>query len=120
MIKVYLAIPYSGMENSAYNQVSLATAKLIETKKFNVFSPITHSHPLTLIKGVNLPGDWEYWQTIDKQFIDWADEVWALIPTEGPEKLKKSKGVKEELSYASEKGKLIRIGTLEEILKFKS
>lgn len=119
MKKIYLAVPYSGMEESSYAQVTVATAKLIEKGGLNVLSPITHSHPLTKVDGVKIPGDWGYWETVDKQFIDWADEVWALVPVEGKEKVKESTGVTAELKYAMNKGKKVRVGTLEEMLKFK-
>lgn len=105
MKKVYLAIPYSGMEQSSYGQATAATAQLINQHEINVFSPITHSHPLTK-HGVK--GTWDYWQKIDFQFIDWCDEVWVLIPTEGAEMVKKSVGVQAEIEYAIKTGKTVK------------
>ena len=67
MKKIYLAIPYSGIQESSYEQANKATAELMSGDKgVNVFSPITHSHPLTK-HGVR--GDWEFWKKIDFQFI---------------------------------------------------
>jgi hypothetical protein len=106
MKKIYLAIPYSGMCESSYEQATKATAELIiGTDNVNIFSPITHSHPLTA-HGVN--GTWDFWKRVDFQFIDWADEVWVYIPKEGIETIVKSVGVVAEMNYANETGKKIR------------
>jgi hypothetical protein len=105
MKKIYLAIPYTGMEQSSYEQATAATANLINQFEVNVFSPITHSHPLTRY-GVR--GSWDYWQKIDFQFIDWADEVWVLVPVEGMIRVKHSTGVQGEIEYARKTGKRIK------------
>ena len=103
MKKIYLAIPYSGMAESSYEQATKASAELMkEYGGINVFSPITHSHALT---EYGLRGDWAFWKEIDFQFIDWADEVWVLIPNEGVEKVLKSVGVIGEINHANETGK---------------
>jgi len=109
--KIYLAIPYSHMERSSYKQATDLTAKLIEANNnLNIFSPITHSHPLTKVKGVTIPGNWEYWEEIDYQFIDWADEVWVVIPEEGQKAIETSTGVQGEIKYTRRSGKPIVIG----------
>lgn len=104
MKKIYLAIPYSGMEQSSYIQANLASIAILNDGE-NVFSPITHSHPLTQIPGKTVPGNWEFWQKIDYQFIDWADEIYVLIPTEGEERVLNSVGVQAEIKYAKEHNK---------------
>ena len=101
MIKIYLAIPYTGMEKSSYEQANRATAELLKLG-FNVFSPITHSHSLTKYK---VPGTWDFWSQIDYQFIDWADVILVLIPKEGSAKVLQSTGVQAEIEYVKEKGK---------------
>lgn len=106
MKKIYLAIPYSRMEQSSYEQVNIVTALLLN-QGYNVFSPITHSHPLTLIEGITIPGTWEFWQKIDYQFIDWADEIFVVIPKEGPDKVLKSTGVNAEIEYGVQNSKPI-------------
>ncbi len=103
--KVYLAIPYTGMEESSYMQATSTTAKLISIYKINVLSPITHSHPLTKY---GLEGTWDFWQQIDLQFIDWCDEVWVLIPDEGIDKIKQSTGVQSEIEYANKNNKPVK------------
>ena len=104
--KIYLAIPYTGIEQSSYIQSLNTTAFLMEMNKgeMNVFSPILHSHPLT---NLGLKGNWDFWKEIDYQFIDWCDEVYVLIPKEGGELIYSSVGVQAELKYAKEKGKKI-------------
>ncbi len=105
LTKIYLAIPYRGMEQSSYDQATKAATIMLNSYSCNVFSPITHSHPIAK-NGVK--DTWEYWQQIDFQFIDWADEVWVLIPEEGIGKVFDSEGVKGELSYAKKNNKVIR------------
>jgi nucleoside 2-deoxyribosyltransferase len=105
MRKIYLAIPYTGMEQSSYEQVTSATAQIINSYELNVFSPITHSHPLTKY---GVKGTWDYWQRIDFQFIDWCDEVWVLIPKEGVDRVKNSIGVQSEIEYATNLGKPVK------------
>lgn len=107
MKKIYLAIPYTGIEESSFNQANAGMA-LILNKGHNVFSPISHGH--TMSKNFNIPGTWEYWAKRDYQFIDWADEVWLLIPKESTnlELVLKSKGVMAELQYAADNKKILK------------
>lgn len=98
MLKIYLAIPYSGMEDSSFEQANEATVKLLNMG-FNVFSPITHSHPLTRY---DIPGSWDFWKKIDYQFLDWCDILVILIPKEGREAVENSVGVGQEVKYYSE------------------
>ena len=106
MKKIYLAIPYSGMVESSYEQANKAAAELMSgSDKINVFSPITHSHPLTQY-GVR--GDWEFWKKVDFQFIDWAEEVWVVVPEEGIKRVLMSVGVIAEINYANESKKTVK------------
>lgn len=105
MKKVYLAIPYTGMEESSFKQANKATAVLLNKGIFNVFSPISHSHHISVEHG--LPGDWKFWQEIDYQFIDWCEEVFVVIPEEGFDKISSSTGVMAEISYAMSKNKSV-------------
>jgi hypothetical protein len=118
--KIYLAIPYTGMQESSYRQANEASV-IILNMGFNVFSPITHSHPLTLIDKYEIPHTWEYWQHIDYQFIDWADEVWVLIPEEGIEPVIGSTGVNAEIQYAKKHKKKVNFVQLvnNELVGFK-
>lgn len=112
MIKIYLAVPYSGMEESSYEQANEATAKLLKLG-FNVISPITHSHPM---KQYDMPGNWEFWREIDFEWIDWCDILLVLIPKEGKERVEDSVGVQAEINYFTERKELKVIGfTIDEI-----
>jgi hypothetical protein len=108
LLKVYLAIPYSGMEESSYTQATEATMLIINEHGYNVFSPITHSHPIAKL---GVKGTWDYWQNIDYQFIDWAEEVWVLVPEQGLTKCFLSTGVTAEMKYAEKHNKRIKLVT---------
>lgn len=105
MKKIYLGISYSGMEESSFDQVTEATAMIINELEYNVFSPITHSHHLVK-HGSH--GSWDFWQRIDYQFLDFCDEAWFLIPKEGEIKLLQSTGVCAEITYAKTNRKPVK------------
>ena len=113
MKKIYLAIPYSGNEEKSYILATKITAILIADNNLNVFSPITHSHPLTKVKGVEVPGDWEYWKEVDYSFIDWSDEVYIVIPNGDFTQVLTSSGVVAEAKYAVTTDKPISFISLE-------
>jgi hypothetical protein len=119
MRKIYLAIPYTRMESSSFEQANIATIELLKLG-VNVFSPITHSHPLVILDGESLKGTWEFWEQMDKQFIDWADEVIVLIPKEGFQMVINSKGIKNEIDYARSQEKTIRYATINELKNYKN
>ena len=107
MRKVYLAIPYSKIDNElSYNIANEVTFYFLNMG-YNVFSPITHSHPLTKY---GIRGDWDFWEKIDTEFIDWANEIVVIIP---PIKnpllaIESSVGLQAEIKYGKKKGKKIR------------
>ena len=105
------------MEESSYEQANLATVLLLNLG-YNVISPITHCHSLTKIEGYDLPGTWDFWKEIDYQFIDWADEVFVLVPKEGMERIENSIGVQEEIKYAVKCDKQVTIYTMESLKDF--
>lgn len=76
----YLASPYShpdGFIRLRRYEVNIhATAWLIRTFGWNVFSPIVHSHPLAVIAGLN--GDWDFWRTIDEGFLQVSERIVVL------------------------------------------
>lgn len=108
MKKIYVAIPYTRMEESSYKQATIATAVIMAQGGHNPFSPITHSHPLTKVEGVEIPGTWEFWSQVDYQYIDWSDEVWVCIPEEGLDRIPASTGVMAEIAYAEKTNKPVR------------
>lgn len=109
MKKIYLAIPYSGIEEESYQAANKVAAKLIADGNI-VFSPITHSHPIKL--GIT-QNTYETWLAQDKAFVDWADEIYIVILCKGLDceygitKVENSKGVQAEIAWANEQNKPI-------------
>jgi nucleoside 2-deoxyribosyltransferase len=106
---IYLASPYShpdpAVREERFRQACIATVKLMQLG-LAVFSPISHSHPLT---EHGLPGDWSFWQRCDRAFLERCDEVVVLM-LDGWEA---SLGVAEEIRLAEEWGKPVRFVSLE-------
>lgn len=73
----YLAGPYSHpepkMRRLRFEQLTQATAYLMNHFGWNVFSPITHSHPLH--EHAHMRGDWAFWKRIDTQYIKLSKRV---------------------------------------------
>ena len=104
MKKVYIAIPYTGMEESSYEQCVIAVSQLmINNPNVMFFSPIINSHPLTKY---GLGGDWEYWKKVDLEWLALCDTFLGIIPQEGIEKANESFGLREEYLFAEENKRL--------------
>jgi len=105
--KIYLAIPYSKIDKQySYELVNKATIYFIN-KGNNVYSPITHTHPLVMM---GLDGAWDFWAECDYQFIDWADEIVVVIPPvdNGWQLVEESVGVQAEIKYGKKTGKPVK------------
>lgn len=75
----YLAGPYSAkgetnediirtIQTQRYVWLTTIASRLMERfPNLNVFSPITHSHPMHSLAGMR--GDWAFWKKIDTEFI---------------------------------------------------
>jgi hypothetical protein len=102
--KIYLAIPYSKMDVELSYKLANEMFAYFLNRGNNVFSPITHSHPLTKL---GFRGDWDFWQDCDHQFIDWSDEIVVVVPPtdNGWELVFTSTGVQAEIKYGDETGK---------------
>jgi hypothetical protein len=87
-MKIYLAIPYTGMEEKSMEISTKVAAQLMEKGHF-VISPITMSHPVSVVG--NLPSDWEYWKELDTWLISCCEELW--IVNLGEELINNSTGV---------------------------
>ena len=76
----YLACPYSHPSAEVmewrYQQSVKATAWLISEEGLNVFSPVTHSHPL--VKS-GCAGDWKSWEKIDREYLGISKRVLVLL-----------------------------------------
>lgn len=95
MRRVYLAVPYRGMEERAFEAVTDLAARLVKSG-LAVYSPITHSHPIVLADR-NIHGHFDFWAEMDYSFITlWATEV-VVLKLPGWER---SAGVRKETEYA--------------------
>jgi hypothetical protein len=94
----YLACPYSSPDPAIrkwrYEQATKAAAWLITSQGLNVFSPITHSHPLHELGGI--AGDWATWEQFDRGYLGVSKQLVVLL-LEGWDG---SKGVKAETEIA--------------------
>jgi hypothetical protein len=92
------------VEHVRYTRVSKATAALLETTGWNVFSPITHSHviPRWIPERLNTH---TFWLGLDFDWISACDEVWVFMQPGW----KESYGVNEEVKLSqNELGKKVR------------
>ena len=100
--KLYLGLPYSD-NNSKVMQYRFEVANQIAAELMNmgyyVFSPISHSHPISVQCG--LPGDYFYWKKWNRSFLEWA-EVLIVVKLEG---WKRSEGLNGEVDVISVLGK---------------
>ena len=64
----------------------------------HVLSPIAHSHG---IAQHDVPGDWSYWESLDRRFLEMCDEM-AVLMLDG---WNESKGVQAEIRIARDLGK---------------
>jgi len=101
----YLACPYTHhspeLMEWRYEMATRAAAFLIKTLAWNVFSPITHSHPLSK---VGCRSDWASWKKFDTEYLQCSTQVVVLL-------LKgwaSSTGVREELGIAAQLGLNVR------------
>ena len=101
---IYLASPYThtdpAIELSRYEQVCQQVARLMR-EGVHVFSPIAHSHGCTKY---GLPGDWDFWQAIDVEWISMCSELWVLR-IDG---WAMSRGIAAEIDIANNLGKRVR------------
>jgi len=100
-MKIYLAIPYTGIEEESFKTANLVAGRLMQQGHI-VFSPISHTHPIAM--ECDMPKGWEFWKEFDEQFISFCDEI-HVVKLNGHEK---SKGVNAEIKMAKELGKLIK------------
>lgn len=100
---IYLASPYSHPDPEVrelrYREVCRCAARLMRAGQ-HVFSPIAHSHG---IAQHGVPGDWAYWESLDRRFLEMCDEVGVLMLDGCHE----SKGVQAEIRIARELGRPI-------------
>lgn len=97
----YLACPYTcktaKLRRERFLLATQACKHLMVTEGLNVFSPITHSHPLYEI---GMRGDWDFWKKIDTEYLRLSAKVVVLMLAGWLE----SKGVTAEIKLAKEMG----------------
>lgn len=108
-MKIYLAIPYSFNPAFAFKIANKVAAKLM-SEGHTVFSPISHSHNIADYLPDRLRTDSKWWMKQDLPMIDWCDELHVVCIGEyGAELIAESKGVTEEIEYARELKKPIKV-----------
>jgi hypothetical protein len=96
--RIFLAIPYTGVEEYSYTISEQYTLKLMD-EGCNVFSPILYSHHLS--KKHSLPMEYEFWAGLNDSIIEhWATDVYVLQCLNWW----RSRGVRHEIEVASECG----------------
>lgn len=95
---IYLAAPYShrdpDIRYSRFDAACKAAATIIRGDKHLVFSPISHSHPIALIGGLNTTYD--CWREYNITMLSKCDQFWVL----SLDGWMTSQGVLDELSFA--------------------
>jgi len=110
---IYLATPYSHPDKYVQllraQTVTWAAAKLRELG-LNVYSPITHGHPMADI--ADLPRDFEYWQEECMHHVGSCERVVVLMQPGWDV----STGVGMEIEAADELGKPVAFIEMEDLL----
>ena len=94
---IYLAIPYSGIEELSFKISCMVTAFLMKTGK-TVYSPIVHGHILATKS--DLPAGREFWLKHDLDILCRCDELYVITLDGG----NKSFGVSAEIEEALSMG----------------
>jgi hypothetical protein len=104
--RIYLAIPYTGLEDKAF-KIANDVALDLMGQGHVVFSPITHSHSLSPLMDDEY-NNWDFWRLQDLPFIDWCDKVVIInVGENGEELIENSVGVQAEIEYAESIGKTV-------------
>jgi len=105
--KIYLAIPFSGIEDLSFKCANEVSSLLIAKGEYYVFSPISHSYPIW--KTEMVPHTYDVWLGQDEEFVRWCDEVYVvnIIGHDGLGRIERSTGVQKELTWAKEQWKKI-------------
>lgn len=74
---IYLAIPYSGMEELSFDVSRRITLMLMQCGK-NVYSPIIHGHSLVSTPGYSLHFDHDFWMKHDLDMLRRCDELYVV------------------------------------------
>lgn len=96
--RIFLAVPYTGMEEYSYTISEQYMLQLMD-EGHTVFSPILYSHYLS--KKHSLPAEYEFWAGLNDSIIErWATDVYVLQCLDWW----RSRGVRHEIEVASRNG----------------
>lgn len=106
-MKIYLAIPYTGIKYKSFKAANKVAAGLMN-QGHQVFSPISMCHTMSIEH--DLPGEFEYWEDLDKSLIDWADSIVVVrMNGSGHDLIMESHGVLSEVYYGEKTSKEVFI-----------
>lgn len=99
---IYLASVYSlnsdaDLRQQRYEYVLKEAAEFTKLG-YPIFSPIVHSHPMSLV--YDMPCTFDFWEKVDYKFIDASSQLWVLMMDGWTE----SNGVQAEIKYARSLG----------------
>lgn len=101
---IYLAIPYTWNPNVSFNIANQVSAMLMENCDYVVFSPISHSHPISeyLVENDNLSAD--FWLKQDLMVLEKCEElhIIRINGNFGQKLIDESYGCKREIIRAQE------------------
>ena len=99
---VYLACPYSDPDQEVrlkrFYAANVIASELMRTRHENVFSPISHTHPIAEDGG--LPLGWDFWQECDRAILSVCHKMYVL-KLDG---WQNSRGVLAEMDIAGQMG----------------
>lgn len=97
MKKIYLGIPYTFNPKLSFKIANKVAGELM-MKGYVVFSPISHSHPISKYIG-DYQLDHDFWMKQDLPFLADCDGMIVVVPMEhgGYNTIKNSKGLQKEI-----------------------
>lgn len=94
-MKIYLAIPYTGIEEKSFEIANKVAGELIKEGHV-VFSPISMCHPIAVTCG--LPTEYKYWREFDYAYLKFCDKL-IVVTLDG---WRDSMGVTKEIQIAKD------------------
>jgi hypothetical protein len=101
---IYLAIPYTWNPEKSFEIATKVAAQLMEEGKV-VFSPVTHSHPISQYIDDNFRLDHDFWMSMDLPILKKCDLLCVIvISDDGFDLIENSRGCKREIDEAGSLG----------------
>ena len=100
---VYLAIPYSYNPEESFKIANAVAADLM-SQGYAVFSPVSHSHPISFELHPDLQLDHDFWMNQDLPILTKCEEMFVVNVDAifGPCLIEKSRGLQREILTAKE------------------